>query len=83
MLKSVYDFVGFFGALGLSIFLFLFLIFWIAGLAGIALPVDGGKTKYNRWQVVAAVLIPVYPVMWMIHDIYVQQRFMKSDKTIR
>jgi hypothetical protein len=83
MLKSVYDFVGFFGALGLSIFLFLFLVFWMAGIAGIALPVDGGKAKYNKWLVVLAVFVPVYPVIWIIHDIVVQQKFMNSDKTIR
>lgn len=79
MLKSFYDLLGFFGALLLSLGLFIFFIFWIAGLAGITLPVDGGKPKYNKWQVVIAVLIPIYPVYWLIKDIIVQHRFMKNN----
>lgn len=78
MLKSFYEYIGFFGSLFLSVFLFLFFIFWIAGLAGITLPVDGGKKKYNSWQVLCAVLIPIYPVIWIITDIIIQHRVMKK-----
>ncbi len=79
MLKSFYEHIGFFGSLFLSLFLFIFFIFWIAGVAGITLPVDGGKAKYNKWQVLLAVLIPIYPVIWIISDIIVQHRFMKKN----
>jgi hypothetical protein len=82
MLKTVYDFVGFFGSLGLSLFLFIFFVFWIAGIAGITLPVDGGKPKYDKWQVILAILIPFFPVFWLISDIIKQHRFMHSDVEI-
>lgn len=81
MLRTVYEYIGFFGSLGLSLFLFIFFVFWIAGIAGITLPVDGGKTKFNKWQVVLAVLIPIFPVVWLLTDIFAQHRFMNSDKT--
>ncbi|RNC85379.1 MAG: hypothetical protein ED557_00980 [Balneola sp.] len=79
MLKSFYEYTGFFGSLTLSLVFFLFFIFWIGGIAGITLPVDGGKAKYNKWQVVAAILIPIYPVFWFISDIIAQHRFMKKN----
>lgn len=79
MLKTFYENIGFVGSLILSIILFLFFIFWIAGLAGITLPVDGGKAKYNKWQVLFAVMVPIYPVVWLITDIIAQHRFMKHN----
>ncbi len=79
MLKTFYENIGFLGSLGLSLFLFLFIVFWISGIAGITLPVDGGKAKYNKWQVLIAVLVPIYPVIWLINDIIVQHRFMKKN----
>lgn len=82
MLKSVYELIGFFGSLGLSLFLFIFFIFWIAGIAGITIPVDGGKPKFNKWLVLLAVLIPLFPVIWLITDIVKQHRFMKSDQSV-
>ena len=79
MLKSFYEYLGFFGSLLLSLALFIFFIFWIAGLAGITLPVDGGKPKYNKWEVLTAVLIPVYPIYWVIKDMVDQYRFMRKS----
>lgn len=78
MLKTFYELIGFFGSLVLSLSLFLFFVFWIAGLAGITLPVDGGKAKYNKWQVLFAVLVPIYPIVWLVTDIIAQHRFMKN-----
>ncbi|HCD53297.1 MAG TPA: hypothetical protein DEQ34_12675 [Balneolaceae bacterium] len=79
MLKTFFDSLGFFGSLSLSLFIFTLGVFWIAGIAGITLPVDGGKRKYNTWQVAIAVLIPIYPIVWMISDIIAQYRFMKNN----
>lgn len=79
MLKTFYENLGLFGALILSLALFLFFIIWIAGLAGITLPVDGGKPKYNKWEVLIAVLIPLYPIYWLLKDIIIEYRFMKRE----
>lgn len=79
MLKSFYELFGFMGALLLSLAIFLLFIFWAAGLAGITLPVDGGKPKYNRWEVILAILIPVYPIYWILKDIIMQYIFMRKN----
>lgn len=79
MLQSFYHNFGFFGALALSLFLFFFFILWMAGMAGITLPYDGGKKRGNNWQIVVAVLIPIYPVAWLIYDMYQQRKFMINN----
>lgn len=79
MLQTFYDLFGFFGALGLSLALFLFFILWIAGIAGITLPVDGGKPKFNKWEVVVAIFIPIYPIYWLIRDVIEQHVFMRKN----
>lgn len=79
MLESFYQNLGFFGALFVSFFLFIFIIFWIAGIAGISLPYDGGRKRGNPWQIVCAVLIPFYPVVWLIIDMYMQHKYMKEE----
>ncbi len=79
MLKSFYELFGFFGALILSLVLFGFFIFWLAGLAGITLPVDGGKPKFNKWEVLIAIFIPIYPIYWLLRDIIEQHMFMKKS----
>jgi hypothetical protein len=78
MLKSFYELFGFFGALALSLAMFLLFIIWVAGIAGITLPVDGGKPKYNKWEVAIAILIPIYPVYWVIRDVIEQHIFMRK-----
>ena len=79
MLSTFYELLGFFGALFLSLAMFLLFIFWVAGIAGITLPVDGGKPKYNRVEVFVAIVIPVYPIYWIIKDIIEQHMFMKNN----
>lgn len=79
MLQSFYEHFGFFGALGLAIGLFLFIILWMAGIAGITLPFDGGRKKGHTWQIVVAVLVPIYPVAWLIVDMYMQKKSMKDE----
>lgn len=79
MLATFYDLFGFFGALFLSLALFTLFIFWAAGVAGITLPVDGGKPKYNNWEVVLAILFPPYPIYWIVRDIIEQHMFMRKN----
>ena len=79
MLKTFYELFGFFGALSISVALFFFFIFWLAGLAGITLPVDGGKPKFNKWQVMVSIFIPLYPIYWLIRNIIEQHRFMRKN----
>lgn len=79
MLQTFYDNFGFFGALTLSLFLFFFFIFWLAGMAGITLPYDGGKKRGNPWQIIIAVFVPIYPVAWLVYDMYKQKRFMGKN----
>jgi len=78
MLKTFYELFGFFGALSISLALFFFFIFWLAGLAGITLPVDGGKPKFNKWQVLLSIFIPLYPLYCLIRKIPEQHSFLSK-----
>lgn len=75
MLETLYNYFGFAGSLIVSFFSFLFLVFWIAGVAGISL----GKRKPVRQFlfIFFAVLIPPYPVAWLIVDMIKQKRELK------
>lgn len=79
MLKTFYELFGFFGALSISLALFFFFIFWLAGLAGITLPVDGGKPKFNKWEVIVSIFIPLYPIYWLFRNIVEQHIFMRKS----
>jgi hypothetical protein len=79
MLQSFYNNFGFFGALALAVSLFFFFILWMAGVAGITIPYDGGQKRGSTWQVVFAIIFPPYPVIWLIFDMYLQRKYMKED----
>ncbi len=79
MLKTFYDAIGFFGAMALALGLFVFFILWVAGIAGITLPVDGGKPRGSKLEIAIAVLIPIYPVGWIFYEMYHQRKFLKKD----
>lgn len=72
MLETLYNYFGFAGSLIVAFFSFIFLIFWIAGVAGITL----GKRNPVRQMIFVfiAVLIPPYPVAWLIADMINQKR---------
>lgn len=78
MLQSFYTNMGFFGALLFSLTLFLLFVCWFAGIAGITLPVDGGKPRGSTWQIVLAVLFPPYPIIWMVIIMNEQRKFLKN-----
>lgn len=47
-------------------------------MAGITLPYDGGRKKGQNWQIALAVFVPIYPVAWLIYDMYMQRKYMKE-----
>lgn len=76
MLQTLYNYFGFTGSLLLAFLLFLFFIFWMAGVAGICL-----QKKHSNQQFVyvgLAVMIPVYPVIWLIVDMIEQKRDLRQ-----
>ncbi|MFO7846897.1 MAG: hypothetical protein R6V27_10070 [Balneolaceae bacterium] len=75
MLETFYNNFGFIGSLVVSLFLFLFFIFWMAGVAGICKEKEGEKTTTTR--LVFAVLIPLYPVIWIISEMIAQRKKLK------
>jgi hypothetical protein len=80
MLQTFYDNFGFMGALGISGLMFILFIFWMAGLAGITYPEDGGRLKENRTQIIIAVLVPIYPIVWLWAEMYRQYRFLNTTQ---
>lgn len=71
MLETIYNSFGFAGALTTAFLLFIFIIFWVAGLAGISMKSEDDWRKTVRLTI--AVLIPLYPFFWMIWDMIVQK----------
>jgi hypothetical protein len=78
MLQWFYGEFGFFGSIFISLLLFIGFIFWFAGLAGIAGLPENNATK--NLKMVVAVLIPVFPIAWLIYDMRRQHRIMKGLK---
>jgi len=76
MLQTFYNNFGFLGALLISTGLFIFFIFWISGIAGITeLPESPSK----KWKIIFSALVPPYPIIWLIIDMYKQHRYMNTD----
>jgi hypothetical protein len=72
MLESLYNIFGFAGSLLVSFLLFMFFVFWMAGVAGICLA-DRPLSKQIIFLVLA-VLVPIYPVLWLIMDMWSQRK---------
>ena len=76
MLKAFYNTFGFAGALLVSFFSFIYIIFWMAGIAGIyKQPITPGR----KWRLLVAILFPPYPFIWLIVDMITQYRYMKKE----
>lgn len=75
MLETVYNNFGFVGSLVISLFIFFFFIFWMAGVAGICDEHKGKRTTLIH--LFLAVLIPVYPVVWLILQMISQKKQLK------
>ena len=76
MLEQFYNNFGFAGSLLISLFGFLFLMFWFAGIAGL---IEDCDDEVEMWKVMAFMLFPPYPIFWLIMDMYRQYRYMNSD----
>jgi len=76
MLEQFYANFGFVGSLLISLFGFLFLMFWFAGIAGL---IEDCGDEVEIWKVFAFMLFPPYPIIWLIMDMYHQYRYMNSD----
>jgi hypothetical protein len=72
MLETVYNNFGFAGSLVISLFIFFFFIFWMAGVAGICDEHQGKRTTIVH--LFFAVLVPPYPVIWLISEMISQKR---------
>jgi hypothetical protein len=77
MLETFYNNFGFAGALAIAFFLFIAFIFWAAGLAGICQFDESNRKKTIR--LIIAILIPPYPFFWMIFDMILQKKDLKSS----
>ncbi|MEX0894713.1 MAG: hypothetical protein WDZ36_03050 [Balneolaceae bacterium] len=75
MLQTFYNNFGFAGALLLAFGIFIFFIFWMAGLAGIWLQKEK-EENLKIIKLITAVFIPLYPFFWMILDMYKQMKMM-------
>lgn len=80
MLKTIFENFGFVGSLILSLVIFLFSILWLAGMAGITQPKDGGKVRYKSWMVWLAIVLPIFPIAWIISQIWNHFTVMNTSK---
>ena len=79
MLQTFYNNFGFVGALAIAFFIFLFFIFWIAGIAGLCMKTDTPAPRHTAITVLA-VLIPPIPFIWMVLEIYTQQKMLRKTQ---
>lgn len=80
MVESFYLKFGLPGSILVSFVIFSIFILWLAGVAGITQPLDGGRPRGKVWQLVVSVLFPPYPLAWMISKIVEQRKFLKKIK---
>ncbi len=76
MLENLYQTFGIFGSLIVSMIIFLFIIFWVAGIAGLT---DRSHRTIKTWQIVLCVVLPPYPVAWLVYDMIRQYRAMHVE----
>ncbi|MEX0772056.1 MAG: hypothetical protein WD038_02755 [Balneolales bacterium] len=78
MLQWMHGEFGLVGSLIMAYILFIFFIFWIAGLAGINESKYSDDTKMN--MLIIGIIVPPYPILWLIKEIYRQNRVLKEGK---
>lgn len=80
MLQVIYENLGFFPTLFVSVLFFVAFIFWMAGIAGLLANRD--RKKPTEWLTyVLIIVVPIYPVAWLIMDI-IRQYFRITRKTV-
>ena len=76
MLETLHEIFGFAGSLIVSFLIFLFFVFWMAGVAGIC---SGDRSQSRQIIFYAlAILVPIYPVLWLIADMIRQRKQLKK-----
>lgn len=78
MVQSFYTKLGLAGGAIAALIIFALFILWLAGVAGITNPYDGGKPRGKTWQLVVSLIFPPYPMIWMITKINEQRKFLKK-----
>lgn len=66
---------GFIGTIIIAFILFILFVFYMAGLAGI---VDQPDETHKNIKLIIGIFIPIYPILWLIHDIYKQGKALKT-----
>lgn len=79
MLQQIFEQLGFFPTLFFVLGSFFAFIFWMAGIAGIMQANKGNPTRENV-MIAICVLIPPYPVIWLLFDIVRQSGRIKMKK---
>ena len=72
MLESLYNYFGFTASLLISLLVFLFFVFWMAGVAGICSK-NRSATRQTLF-ISLAVFLPPYPVIWLLSEMIKQKR---------
>ena len=76
MLQTFYNNFGFVGSLAIAFAGFIFMIFWMSGIAGICNEEEG---RYKTVKIVLSALFPPYPFFWVLFDMHDQRQKMKED----
>jgi ABC-type microcin C transport system permease subunit YejB len=73
MLQALYQTFGFPLALLLSFVVFMLVILWLAGLAGLVISQQEEHTS-RPFSIVLGVLFPFYPMGWLVWDMIQERR---------
>lgn len=76
MLETLHNIFGFAGSLIVSFLVFMFFVFWMAGVAGIV-----ESDRIQSRQIVffsLAIFVPIYPVIWLIADMIRQKKQLRK-----
>jgi ABC-type polysaccharide/polyol phosphate export permease len=76
MLENLYQTFGILGSLAVALVIFLLIIFWVAGIAGIT---SNNKQDGAIGKLILCVLFPPYPIIWLITDMSRQYKAMKQE----
>ncbi|MDX1618718.1 MAG: hypothetical protein R3224_08025 [Balneolaceae bacterium] len=76
MLQTFYNNFGFVGSLAIAFGGFMFVVFWMSGIAGICYEENG---RYKTARIILSALFPPYPFFWVLYDMYEQRKRMKEE----
>jgi len=76
MLENLFQTFGILGSLAVALLIFLLIVFWIAGIAGI---ISNSKQDGYIGKLILCILVPPFPVIWLITDMTRQYRAMNQE----